>query len=189
METTDLSLSTGRRTRLNNSYLQQCILDETHIDNETTLLECELAQSCSMESDGLLKLGPFEGKTSKNVNPPLSIDRFPPEIKCIILSFCVQFPGSKETNGVPAIIPALRAHDILYDESLKLFYRHGCFSMKYENEECRELLSAQTFGRIHHLSIRYTPIPRQAFRILANNLRPVIYTSKRTRSRQKWQES
>jgi len=159
IETTHWSGHKLPKDRFHKSQFQKCVLADISLDDRSILLDCELSQDCLIKSEELIPK-PVEGNITRNIDPPFTIDRFPPEIKTIVLSYCLQSPDPENSHDVPAIIPALRAHQKLYEEALNIYYRHGFFSIKRSNERRRALLSPRTFERIRELTIWYIFTPR-----------------------------
>jgi hypothetical protein len=80
---------------------------------------------------------------------PLSLRRFPPEIRHMIFCDCVHFKDGK----TPAILVALRGDPELYYEALQLFYERNYFTLKWSTVDLYRTMSVNALKNILHLNI------------------------------------
>ena len=139
-----------------NCQFRHCNLRSIYLDVFSSTHECEM-NKCTV----LVVTQPGPGpnavgsaiEAKKKTTSPLVLDKFPLETVLSILEYCIQFPGSQETNGMPTIIAALRGCPTLYHEALKMYYRTHLFTIRYENKALRGSLSNRVFKEIRRLSI------------------------------------
>jgi hypothetical protein len=104
--------------------------------------ECEIDESSkSLISNGTI------------TKSPLAFNKFAPELRCQIFSYCLEWANTKART--PNLIIALRGDPTLYHEALDLFYKANTFNMSYENKRGRELMESSAFEGIQKLSLRY----------------------------------
>jgi len=75
---------------------------------------------------------------------PLSLRRFPPEIRLMIFCDCIHFQDGK----TPAILVALRSDSELYYEALQLFYERNYFTLKWPIVDLCRAMSVNALKRI-----------------------------------------
>jgi uncharacterized protein YjbI with pentapeptide repeats len=136
-------------------FLEYCLNIQNSEIHRAIVYTCDLLHSTVAHS-GLYKTKVYECKLSKNISKdseittsPLTLRKFPTEIRQIIFRNTFEFAG----RYTPDLIVALRGEPKLYFEALEVLGKTCFFEISTRNDKTRPSMGEEAYKSIRKLSL------------------------------------